>query len=651
MNRIKKLSQELCNQIAAGEVIQNPASLIKELVENALDAHATNIEIELIQSGIEKIVVKDNGIGILKEDLHLAPKRHATSKISSFDDLYNISTMGFRGEALASIFSVAKVTLQSKPKTQEYAYQISTPQLDIRKVAHNNGTTIIIEELFYNVPARKKYLKNPQYELKEIIKIIKQISLIQPYLQISLYNNSKNIFKKTPHKNLIENSKEVLDINSSIELFPIEISSSFFIISGFMVNPNDINYSTRVHEYVYVNSRPIESQLIHKAVFQGIGTNIHLGRFPMYVLNIIIDPELIDVNIHPSKQEIKFEQEAVVFEQISKGIQKMFQSYILTKKRKIPENQKIDTFKNSQLNSINSTINSFDNQNSNTQNKSYQKDSCQEKSYFSKDFQKEFSSQKGKLQEEYRQSSYPHENILNSKQEKIPSTTVKTPLISLKEITNLKEIPHSPLQEYFDQYRILGQLHKTFILVEVKQGLLIIDQHVVEEKFYFELFKQYYTNEEFRSTQNQQLLKPLLLQISKEEELIFSEIQDILEMLGFDIEILKEKELIVRALPFDLKGKCLEISIIKSLLEQFTLSSTFEFIKNSKDYIHSHIIEHLAILSCKSSIRAGDELTISQMHELIAKLKRLEEPFNCPHGRPIIIEYSFKDFEKMFKRK
>ena len=648
MNRIKELSQELSDQIAAGEVIQNPASLIKELVENALDAQATTIEIELIQSGFEKIVVKDNGVGISKEDLHLAPKRHATSKISSFNDLYNISTMGFRGEALASIFSVAKVTLESKPKVQEYAYQISTPNLHITKVPHNNGTTITVEELFYNTPARKKYLKSPQYELKEIVKIIKQISLIHPHLQISLSNNSKTLFKKTHHQNLIENSKEVLDLSSSIELLPIEITSSFFIISGFIVNPNDINYSTKTHEYVYVNSRPIESQLIHKAVLQGIGTNIHLGRFPMYVLNIIIDPELIDVNIHPSKQEIKFEQEAVVFEQISKGIQQLFQSCTLTKKGNVKENKNINSFKTS-FNQNNASSNSY-NQASNNRDKTYQ-----EKSYFSKDIQKELSSQREQVQESVEEFSYPHKEISHTKNEEVlhspSSSTVKTPLTTLKETANLEEVPYGPLQEYFSQYRILGQLHKTFILLEVKQGLLIIDQHVVEEKFYFELFKQYYTNKELRSTQNQQLLKPILLTITKEEELVFNEIQDVLEKLGFDVEILKEKELIVRALPYDLKGKCLQVDIIKDLLEQCTSSSSFEFVKNSKDYIHSHIIEHLAVLSCKSSIRAGDELTISQMHELIAKLKRLEEPFNCPHGRPIIVEYSFTDFEKMFKRR
>ncbi|MCH8519502.1 MAG: DNA mismatch repair endonuclease MutL [Nanoarchaeota archaeon] len=651
MNVIKQLPSELSDQIAAGEVIQNPASLIKELIENSIDAQATSIEIELTNSGFESITVKDDGVGIEKIYLHLAPKRHATSKISSFDDLYNISTMGFRGEALASIFSVAKVVLKSKPKNQEYAYQISTSSMNVEKTAHNNGTSITVEDLFYNTPARKKYLKNSQLELKEILKVIKLISIIHPHLKISLKNNSKEIFKKTHYSNLKDNCLEVLELNSEVELFDISITSPHFIISGFIINPNDLNYATRKHEYVYVNSRPVESKIIHKAVLNGIGTNIHLGRFPLYVLNIIIDPQLIDVNIHPAKLEIKFEQEAFIFEQISKGIQQLFQEQLLFKKAQISSKEKQTTFIEKSKNELSSNLTNKYNKN-NTQ-----------KSYFLRDSQQELELVSSSIQEKITNNSYDErknnineamKNDSNDTQNKVrTNSSIKTPLIISKETQNLEEV-QGPLSEYFSNYRILGQLHKTFILVETQRGLIVIDQHVVEEKFYFELFKQYYSSNNLQKnqrTQYQELLKPIIIPISKEEELVFSEIQSILEQLGFGVELLKEREIIVRTLPFNLKGKCLDVSIIKDVLDSMNNSSSFELIKNSKEYLHSHIIEHLAVLSCKSSIRAGDELTMSQMHELIHKLKRLEEPFNCPHGRPIIVEYSFNDFEKMFKRK
>lgn len=651
MNTIKELPIELANQIAAGEVIQNPASLIKELLENSIDAHATSIEIELMNSGFESITVKDNGIGIEKEYLHLAPKRHATSKISSFDDLYNISTMGFRGEALASIFSVAKVTLKSKPKNQKYAYQISTPHLDIEKIAHNDGTTILVEDLFYNTPARKKYLKNAQTELKEILKVVKLISIIHPHLKITLINNSKTIFKKTFHSNVKDNCLEILDINPNDELFDISISSPHFIITGFIVNPNNINYATKKHEYVYVNSRPVESKIIHKAVLHGIGTNIHTGRFPLYVLNIIIDPQLIDVNIHPAKLEIKFEQEAFIFEQISKGIEQIFKENLVFKKAQTKSLDKQTKLNNLNIQKSRNLVNSN-----------------REKSYYLEDSQKELSQTLSPFEEEnkkYDKDILDTNSIINTitkvnydtideNSTNYDSTSqkdiIKTPLITTKEVENLESF-QGPLGEYLLNYRILGQLHKTFILVETLKGLLVIDQHVVEEKFYFELFKKLYTSKKIEKHQYQQLLKPIILSISKEEELIFTQIQETLQRLGFDVELLREKEIVVRSLPFNLKGKCLDVSIIKDVLDSMNNSSSFDTLKDSKNYLDMHIIEHLAILSCKSSVRAGEELTISQMHDLIGKLKRLEEPFNCPHGRPIIIEYSFNDFEKMFKRR
>ena len=638
MKHIKVLSQELINQIAAGEVIERPAALIKEVIENSIDAKANTISIELENSGFDSIIITDNGDGIDKEDLPYIPLRHTTSKISNFDDLYNISTLGFRGEALASIFSISKTTIQSKYKESEYAYQISNEHLGentennknkteyiVKKTSHPNGTTITIKDLFYNVPARLKYLKTHSIELKSILEMVKKILLIHPHLNLTLKNNSKILIQKPYFSSLEENIKSVLSIQQDSDFFEINHSTHHLILSGYLAHTNQLTYSTNKYCYVYVNSRPIESKLIHKAIMNGISTNIALGRFPLYVLHITIDPQLIDVNIHPSKKEIKFEQEHIIYETISKTIENIFSSQLLFK-----ENTSNKNFQNLK---VNKTLTNESERVTSKVVKQYQKPN-----YYSNSIQKELNSQlKPELNEDHK---LDYSSIEELELENELKQTIQTPRIVKDEVNNITPT-YGPLYEYLKEYRIIGQLHKTYILIETLKGLLIVDQHVAEEKFYYELFKQQFTSSQKSS---QYLIEPKIKTITQEQVILFEENSTYFSNLGFEIDLISDTQIAIRKVPLDLKGKTIEPDLILDLID-----SLQDFSKSSLS-LEEYLIEHFSILSCKSSIRAGDELSFSTMKSIIEQLKVLKEPFNCPHGRPIIVEYSTHDLEKMFNR-
>ncbi|MEC8339353.1 MAG: DNA mismatch repair endonuclease MutL, partial [Nanoarchaeota archaeon] len=346
---IQLLSSDIVNQIAAGEVIENPSAVVKELVENSLDANSSIIEIELEQSGLKKIVIKDNGDGISKDDLLKAPLRHATSKISSFEDLYSISTMGFRGEALASIFSIAKTKIISLEKNSSQAYEISSN--DISKVlvgACSRGTTIIVEELFYNTPARKKYLKSETMELKKIIDIVRRFELIHYDKKIILKHNGTILVNKPSFKTQKENLEYVLGKEIRGKLVEVNYEFRGIKIKGFIGNPTQITYSYKKNQYFFVNSRYIKSKVLSDALYSGFLSKLMTNRHPLYFLEIEIDPEIIDVNVHPTKVEIRFEDEQTIYTTMESAILETFKTSLLFKEfnqdEKKEEDVKLESF-------------------------------------------------------------------------------------------------------------------------------------------------------------------------------------------------------------------------------------------------------------------------------------------------------------------
>jgi DNA mismatch repair protein MutL len=318
---INLLPPEIINQIAAGEIIENPASVIKELVENSIDAKAKRIEIILKKSGFEKIIGKDDGIGISKEDLILAPKRHATSKIKSFEDLYSIKSFGFRGEALASIFSVSKAKIISKQKGDKIGNLISYEDISkTEEIQTDFGTIIEVKDLFYNTPVRKKYLKSEKKELKDILDIVEKISLANSNIFIQVKNDDKLIFNKPFFNNLEDNIIYILGKDLKGNLLKVENEFKGIKIYGFIGNPSEISYPVKKNQYIFVNSRFIKSKLVSDAIYEGFSTNLMEGRHPFFVIFIDIDPEIIDVNIHPKKIEIKFENEIEIFSNVKNSI-------------------------------------------------------------------------------------------------------------------------------------------------------------------------------------------------------------------------------------------------------------------------------------------------------------------------------------------
>ncbi len=617
---INILTDDIINQIAAGEVIENPSAVIKELIENSIDANSTQIDIEVKHAGIKNITIKDNGCGISKDDLKRAPLRHATSKIKDFNDLYSITTMGFRGEALASIFSISKAKIVSREKNCHKSFEISSYDMEVKESACENGTTIIINDIFFNTPARKKYLRSENLELKSILEVINRYSIAYPEIKFTLKHNGKIMINKPIFNNLKDNLYYILGKDLKGNLLEINEQAKGLKLTGVIAKPSNITYPFRKNQFLFANKRYIKSKLLKDAIYEGFGTNLMEARHPVFILFIEIDPEVIDVNIHPTKIEIKFENELEVYEFVRNAIKTAFENNETFKPfepEKIKEKE-IELHKK------------FENIIPNIKEKTQS-----EKTYFTKDYQKAFEHQDQfisdvRLIEE-------KEIITNNLNElEIDSNTTQE-----NENNNSQtQKEYGPLYEILKEYRIVGQINKTFIILETKIAMIVVDQHVAEEKFYFETFKEQIENKQVK-TQN--LLKPHIISLSKEEKLLFDENKSLLEKLGFQAEEFGAEEIIVRKVPLGIQNQTLDPKLIKDIIHETTIDKRFKMLEEEK-------IEKLASMSCKRSIKAGHEMTTPEIHTMIENLKKLKEPFNCPHGRPILLKWDFTELEKKFKR-
>ena len=640
---IEKLSDELINQIAAGEVIENPSAVIKELVENSIDAGATQIDIILENSGLKKITIKDNGCGISKEDLIKAPLRHATSKIKNFDDLYSIKSMGFRGEALASIFSIAKTTIETKTKKEEIGYKITSENTnEIQTCGCDNGTTIIVEDLFYNTPARKKYLKSSNLELKDIVEIVKRFQLIYNNKKINLKNNGSFLSNKPKFKTQKENLIYLLGSDLKEKIHFIEEEKDGIKVSGFIGNPTTLTYSFKKNQYLFVNNRFIKSKLINDAIYTGFGSNLMTQRHPFFILNIEIDPEIIDVNVHPTKIEVRFENELEIFEFVKYSVKNLFQTQELFKDFETQQTNKSlsQIIKEKQNQILNNSPKKFEeskfyenlnkakqllkedlnedlNNNQINENKKLEfNKNNSHKNYFSKETQKNFEIQQDQIIYEKK------EQILNQHQK-----------------DNL-EFTKGPLYYELEEYKILGQLNKMFIILETKNGMLLVDQHVASEKHLYELLLEEKKQEKPKI---QMLLKPVVIHLENNEILLYKENKELLDKLGFDSEIFGNNEIIVRAVPISIRNTIVNSEKIKEYLHEILINKTIKCLEEEK---HTK----LASIACRSAIMAGEELSIPLMKRLVEQLRYLNQPFQCPHGRPTFLRYSYQELEKKFKR-
>lgn len=673
MGKIKELQTSLANKIAAGEVVERPSSVVKELLENAIDAKSTEINIEVEQSGISSIRVVDNGTGIEQDDLDLVFHRHATSKLDADDDLFHIRTLGFRGEALASISSVAKVTLKTCTDS-ENGHEIYAENGEIlsRKPAKaKKGTDITVSSLFYNTPARLKYIKSLYTELGKITDIVNRMAMSHPYIRISLISDGKTLLKTNGSGKTNEVMSEIYGIKVAKDLVHIQGDTSDYHLEGFVAKPEH-SRSNKHYISIFINGRYIKNFVLNKAIIEGYHTLLTIGRYPICYLNIEMDPILVDVNVHPTKLEVRLSKEEQLYQLIVEKIRYAFKDRILIpqndldrtpKKNKVLnqfEQQKLD-FERRQQNSNQDKTNShyygmsesklqnpnlekndLDNNeliDESTENFVHNNKRSDDKDYFQ--IQKEILNDldNGDASSLNDESTNDSEEVVTeqSNNDEASSKTYQT-LYSKQDNNDIKgKVSNTPSRRV-PYMEVVGQVHGTYIIAQNENGMFMIDQHAAQERIKYEYFREK-IGEVTNEVQN--LLIPLTFHFSKDEQMIIDQYKDELDKVGVHLEHFGGHDYIVNSYPVWFPKEEAE-EIIKDMIE---------LVLKHKSVDVKKIREDAAIMmSCKKSIKANHYLKNNEMADLIDQLREAEDPFTCPHGRPIIINFSNYELEKLFKR-
>ena len=599
MNKINVLSQRLSNQIAAGEVVERPASIVKELLENSLDAGADNIDIDIEQGGVKMLRIKDNGCGILQDDLILALRRHATSKISNLEDLENITSLGFRGEALASISSVSRLSLISKTQTADSAWRVEAEGQDmdanLLPAAHPRGTTVEVRDLFFNTPARKKFLRTEKTEFSRIDEIVKRLALSRFDVHFSLKHNQRVTQKLLPATSESERQRRVRLVcgqTFSENTVLIDIQGAGLKLSGWVSLPT-FSRSQADLQYFYVNGRVARDKLVTHAVKQAYRDVLFHGRHPAYVLYLELNPALVDVNVHPTKHEVRFRDGRLVHDFLFSSLHKAL--------AKVTPSDRLKDINNKDL--VGSSDNLVAESEAEGKSLNQRERSLKEATYASRAF--------------FGPANY---NVGNNQLAAV-STLIET------------DGPMPPLG-----YAI-AQLHGIYILSQNKEGLIIVDMHAAHERITYERLKIACKSEELKM---QPLLVPLSIAISKSEADCAEENQELLMNLGIELERVSEEAIVVRQTPSLLKDSDIE-QMIRDVLSDF-----LEY--GSSDRIQSHQDELLSTMACYGSVRANRQLTIPEMNALLRDMETTERSGQCNHGRPTWIFQSLDELDKLFLR-
>ncbi len=596
MKRIVQLSKNVINQIAAGEVIERPYSVVKELVENSIDAGATRVSVE-ISNECRNIRVADNGSGIHPDDILLAFSKHATSKIETGEDLYSIKTMGFRGEALASIISISKLTCITRTKDFDYGFKVECENSEVKKSQTGCaiGTIMEIKDLFYNLPARMKFLKSEKTELAYINELMQSLALAHPDIALELKNNNKIILKTTGQSNTIQTVKEVFseEVTKNLkEVFKTDKISGFKI-SGFVSTP-DYTRATKKDYYMYVNFRSVKCPVFQKAIDTVYKNLIGNTRYPFIVLNLEMPPESVDVNVHPTKKEVRYQNPNQIFNFIYSAIDMALSG--------IKKNRMIK--------------NSAENQ---------------------RDFPKE--NQEKKELKPIPEDIYVEENTNISKIFEIPKPAEIVDFKPKLEQQNFvqqnnnksfqKKLIEQPVLE--KEELIIGQYKKTYILIEREEGLEIVDQHIADERYIYEKLKK------SKNIDCQLLFISDVIEISPIDRELLEQHKEKLTKFGYEIDFISDKEVIFRKVP----------QLLSKISPKEILSDILENLSGDIDNIEEQI---LITTSCKAAVKANTYLNSYQMEEIIKNWRKCEKPYTCPHGRPISKIIEHKDIAKFFQR-
>ncbi|SDC26873.1 DNA mismatch repair protein MutL [Candidatus Frackibacter sp. WG11] len=661
--RIQLLSDEVINKIAAGEVIERPASVVKELVENSIDANSTEIEVHIDNGGKDLIQVIDNGQGMVRDDARLALERHATSKITEANDLFSIRTLGFRGEALPSIAAVSRMEIKTRTKEElgGTILKVEGGQIkQVKDIGCSVGTNIIVKDLFYNTPVRYKYLKTAATEISRISDIINRLALAYPEISFKLTHNQKKILESPGNDNLLDCILSIYGREIAKSMIKVNYEDKYMKISGYVSKPN-INRASRKHQSFFINRRYIKSKVLSEAIGEAYHTLLAKGRHQIVILTIKLNPILIDVNVHPTKMEVNFSREKEVYNVVKDGVKEALQNTDLAPQVKLNARKGSEQFNKNKTKKTNKESKKRQSSKEKLSNKRQPKDEQQrlnlttgEKATnrrnktnksLSRKKEETKSNQQIKIQpKEAKKESKQNDNKDHIEEERKEQVRDKiTQEKNDKEHNNHnKNINIREESEEYDAVPTLfplGQVHKTYIVAQDEDGFYIIDQHAAHERI---LYNQILENFESTTVQSQPLLIPLQLELTRPEIEILKEHQDNLEKLGFDIEHFGGQTYLVRAVPYllhQLNTKEVTLDIIDNLLEKGSVKEP------------TKIIEDLIILiSCRSAIKSGDKLVPGEMEELLKKLERTENKYTCPHGRPTIIHFSQSELAKKFKR-
>lgn len=564
-SRIKVLDPQTVAQIAAGEVVERPASVVKELVENSLDAQASKIFVTLENAGLSKIQVVDNGFGLTKEEAELAFARYATSKITKIEDLEQIETLGFRGEALPSIAAVAEIEFITRAQGTEAGTYLALENGRVRErreFSRAVGTTVIVKNLFKNVPARKKFLKSQRIELTHIIDVVTRYALIHYNKTFKLVHNGKEIFFSPQTRSILETVTTIYGKDYARALLPINYSNDFMQISGFVSNPS-LTRATSSHQSIYINTRYVTSRLISDAIRDSYYRLILKGRYPIAIMAIKINPKLIDVNVHPTKSQVKFSEELKVYDAVVQAVKQALAAEPL-----IPELRK-------------------------------------------------------------------EELALPKVEPKAKEFRIFKPQYLPVEDKKILEVEERKLPPV----RIVGQILDTYLVIEAPNALMLIDQHAAHERIMLEKLTTEFLKKDI---QTQELLEPLIIELSPKEDQALKHFAPALKELGFTIESFGKSLYKLRALPVMLSRLSRREDFLDAL-DELTHMDKPSTLEDSKKKI-------LELLACKSAIKANEKLSIQAMEKLVRELNSLAQPYTCAHGRPTLISLSKKELEKLFKR-
>lgn len=616
MGIIQQMSPALANKIAAGEVVERPASVVKELVENSIDAGATDITVELLEAGIQQVKVTDNGKGMSPDDLHLSIEPHASSKIYRPQDLFRINSLGFRGEALASISSISKLKIESgqKEATDESAgtYYIDVEDskiIDHGPASNLYGTRVTVDSIFYNTPARLKHLKSLRTELRHILTAIQDIALAHPGIRLRLLNDGQEVFQSYGRKDLRQTIANVYQPTIARDLLPIQGADNDFKITGY-VSPPRLTRTNRYYMHWIVNGRAVRSYVLNRALLDAYDKQLMIGRFPISVINIELDPRLVDVNVHPTKQTVRISKEDHLVDLIRQAVGETLGLHNPVPQAKAPRQTQTATIQEE----IPLTYQPPQPSQApiDTRESTLPKDSSPQ---FSQIFGSDDSSMEA-----------VNEFTVAETVEELPplSSHEVDPVIHEKKVD-------------FSLIRYLGQIHGTYLIAEYPGGFYLIDQHAAQERINYEKLLKGTAD----TYHQQSLLVPVIIQLSPSDTQSFYLVKERLEGLGLFLSEFGPQSFQMDSYPAWIEVDKLE-ETVNDLIQMLLTQPSLTVAQIKEDAI---IME-----ACRSSIKANEYLDKDQAYALIMSLEPLDDPFHCPHGRPVFIDFDQQSIEKMFQR-